>query len=391
MNYLYITCQDLPQHSMTINFWTSITKEPLSLVLNHGDRQETFTLILQTQFPKNKALYSLSLNNLHPNTNYTFEIFEKDTPITPLRTFKTLPNDDSSIEVLIAGDFEPTAAAYLLGKMAAKQNPDLIIFGGDYPRISLLKSWERWIKIVSETFRIENRIIPMALTLGNHEISKLSKKATYFFRIFPAYKPDTSYFSIQLSKQAKAYLLDTSHLHPHDGIQLEWLEQTLIQDTNIPIKLAIYHVPLYPSVRFTSKNLAYYFLVLLFTLLLQINWIPSLFSKKSLLGRKLWEPLFIKYGILAGFEHHEHALKRTKPIRNSQKHPEGIVYFGDGGFGCKRRFFPIQRLWHNYFAKTKWRTHFFWKVGIKGNKINYQAINKKGQTIDSYNQEIPPS
>ena len=44
-------------------------------------------------------------------------------------------------------------------------------------------------------------------------------------------------------------LLDSGHTHPVGGQQAEWLKNTLEAREKIPYKIAIYHVPAFPSVR----------------------------------------------------------------------------------------------------------------------------------------------
>ena len=45
------------------------------------------------------------------------------------------------------------------------------------------------------------------------------------------------------------FLLDTGHISPHGGEQAAWLDAQLSVQRNVPNKFAVYHVPLYPSVR----------------------------------------------------------------------------------------------------------------------------------------------
>lgn len=78
----------------------------------------------------------------------------------------------------------------------------------------------------------------------------------------------------------------------------------------IPHVFPVYHVPAFPSVR-------------------------SFSNQTSAAIRRNWVPLFERFGIKVAFEHHDHAYKRTVPIREEAIDPErGIVYFGDGAWGA---------------------------------------------------------
>src|SRR5690606_5922188 len=48
-------------------------------------------------------------------------------------------------------------------------------------------------------------------------------------------------------------------------------------------------------------------------------------------------PLFEKYNVDIVTESHDHALKRTLPIREGGPHEHGITYIGDGGLGVPLR------------------------------------------------------
>lgn len=53
--------------------------------------------------------------------------------------------------------------------------------------------------------------------------------------------------------------------------------------------------------------------------------------------RDSWLPYFDQYNLTFGFENHDHAYKRTKPMRNSVPDPTGTIYVGDGAWGVPPR------------------------------------------------------
>jgi hypothetical protein len=60
-------------------------------------------------------------------------------------------------------------------------------------------------------------------------------------------------------------------------------------------------------------------------------------GKINHLIREHWCPLFDEYGVQLAFEHHDHAYKRTYPIRKGTVDPRGVVYLGDGAWGVTVR------------------------------------------------------
>jgi len=81
-----------------------------------------------------------------------------------------------------------------------------------------------------------------------------------------------------------------------DGTQAEWLEgqlKELSENPSIRWKTALYHVPMWPSVRSESDSAV-------------------------TATRAAWSPIFDKYQLHIGFENHDHSYKRTKPIRDQK-------------------------------------------------------------------------
>lgn len=73
---------------------------------------------------------------------------------------------------------------------------------------------------------------------------------------------------------------------------MTWLEDKLSVN-NRPNKLAVYHVPLYPSFRPYDTAL-------------------------SAEMREKWGPVFDKYSLTVALENHDHDYKRTKPLKNGE-------------------------------------------------------------------------
>jgi hypothetical protein len=119
----------------------------------------------------------------------------------------------------------------------------------------------------------------------------------------------------------------------------------------------VYHVPAFPSFR-------------------------ALNDLSVLAGRKHWVPVFEKHQLPIVFENHDHNYKRTFPIQNGQKHPQGVVYLGDGSWGVLVTGIAKDGdRW--YLEKTEPVNHFI-LARLTGAGAQFEAISLKGDTIDRH-------
>ena len=344
-----------------------------------------------------RQIFSFFLDHLEEDTKYYFIIGNAKIGYSKEKCFKTLSRNKTCYRFIEGGDWEITKEAEKLAKIAASYNPEAIWLGGDYPRnISSLNEyaqWDMWLDIYEKhMITKDNCLIPLILAIGNHEVvggyNQTKKNSPFFFSYFPQNPNDISYFSKKFGEKVVLFVLDSGHISPHNGTQKIWLEENLKKHKDCTIKMAMYHVPLYPSVRFIKKTKFYYFCHWLLTLSNTKNPAARLFSLQSQQGRKSWLPLFDAFHLTAAFEHHDQTLKRTKPLKNNQIHNQGTVYFGDGGWGASFHVPPIQSYFSPIFAKTLGYISFFWMIDINEDTITYRAINTKGQTLDKYHQII---
>ena len=121
--------------------------------------------------------------------------------------------------------------------------------------------------------------------------------------------------------------------------------------------IPVYHIPAYPSVRdFTGPR-----------------------SKDV---RNYWLPLFEEHNIKLAFENHDHAYKRTFPIRRNEINDKGIVFVGDGAWGVRiREVHNVDSTW--YLNKALSQRHFV-LLTIQGSHQQLTTINEEGQVIDTY-------
>jgi hypothetical protein len=96
-------------------------------------------------------------------------------------------------------------------------------------------------------------------------------------------------------------------------------------------------------------------------------------------------PLFERHGVRLAFENHDHAYKRTHPLRGGARAPDGIVYLGDGAWGAPLRVIGQESggtpPW--YLERGESRRHFI--LGeIRGAKRHFIMVDEFGEVFDEY-------
>jgi hypothetical protein len=199
--------------------------------------------------------------------------------------------------------------------------------------------------------------IPMVLAIGNHEVrgGMTPTNARFYLKYF-AQAGERSYYARTFGKNLAMVLLDSGHLSKHDGEQAGWLDAQLTAHRNYPHRMAVYHVPLYPSHRAYDGG-------------------------GSVEGRKAWLPIFDKHQLTVAFENHDHTFKRTPLMRANQPDPQGTLYLGDGCWGMGAR--TVDKELRPYLAKAASIQHF-WCLDVTRRRVEYRAVNKAGQIFDVY-------
>lgn len=407
IRYIYLTWQKDTSTTITINAHNFSPSKDIKIFYDTESRkndpsQYRYKNSNEGQktscFPDGRYLHRLELSRLDPNQTYYFIIGNEKFGFSEEKKFSLIPNTEKTLHFVQGGDWEVSDEAIGITRQAALQNPMAALIGGDYPcwasNISDYKKWDAWLDMYCENMLSpEGKLIPMILAIGNHEVEQnfnsSLKKIPFFLELFPQDPQGKTYFSRRLGAHTVLFVLDSGHAANHEGEQTKWLENEMEQSKEIPIKLAMYHIPIYPSVRFSSKDLAYHAFYQLLSIRGDGDVAMRMFSPLSEKGKNFWLPVFDKYHLTAAFEHHDHALKRTFPLFKDSIHPKGSVYLGDGGWGCQLQYPAIQAYFRPYFAKTMSKVHFFWDVFIFDNKsIQYRALSKRGEVYDEYIQDI---
>jgi len=381
---LYLTWQRSPESTMTI-FW-------ITGFDNHDDRMEyrregdgrwiaatgTHTLLPSEHSPH--LLHSIELINLQADTEYLFRIGRYANKYK----FRTAPATlTESIHFVVGGDIyhDSIESFRETNRVAAKTNPLFAIVGGDIAyaddkAASFIPNWaqsffnpltnqkiDRWLIWLTawknDMVAPDGRLIPLLPVIGNHDTNgrfdQTPAQAPFFYSLF-AMPGQQGYNVLDFGDYLSIILLDSGHTHSVGGPQTVWLENALRQRNHIWNKMAVYHVPAFPSVRPFNYDVS-----------MQI--------------RKNWVPLFEKYHLTMAFEHHDHAYKRTFPLRDGQIDLSGVVYMGDGAWGVHDPRKPDTQRW--YIANSASSRHFI-SAAIHPDRREITAISFDGKVLDEF-------
>lgn len=398
--HVYLTWKNDTSRTITVNIHSTL--EDLDLVYDENSNEElSYRCHVQNKgvfFEEaNRYIHHIELTDLKPGTLYYFKIADKFKPLTAEKKFRTIEENSSSYLFVQGGDWELTEKGQKLAQLASKMDPVCVLLGGDYPKgvesLSDYPKWDKWLDVYTKNMiTTEGCLIPLVLAIGNHEVvgsfDQTPDKALFYYRYFPQNDSGKSYFSKGFGKNIRLFVLDSAHSESYDGLQKQWLEEDLQAYSTIPVKWAMYHVPIYPSVRFQKDHFLYRMIAAATRSIGYRDVGVKLISPYSERGLKHWAPLFDKYAITAAFEHHDQALKRTYPLKGGGIDPNGVVYLGDGGWGPQQHT-PLQKYTSSYLEKSLSHVPFFWLLEVTGTEVHYQAVSDSGYVIDSFHQVLP--
>lgn len=401
---LFLTWQNDPTTTMTID-WHTIDANRESVVSyrirNTDDDWTHATNVEHINFPWSKrTIHRVELTGLNPGTEYDFHFG----PGSKHYYFRTMPSTASKpIRIAVGGDtMHRQAWMEKTAREAMKYDIDFVVIGGDLAYADGLEpenqnhrdtqtpraenQWYSWFEAYKNTLIAEDfRVVPMLVSIGNHEVrggyyyrngrrpdgetwqdNNESKEiiAPYFFRLF-ASPGLPGYGVIDFSDYLSIVLLDTDHVNPIEGQQTNWLETVLRERINVPHVFPVYHVPAYPSVR---------------------HYMDDTMVKI----RQHWIPVFERYGILMAFENHDHAYKRTHPIKDGRVSANGIVFVGDGSWGTVTREIGSRQDYEAwYIDEAKSERHAI-IVTIHGTHRHMITVNEHGKIIDEFPRTPKP-
>jgi hypothetical protein len=368
---LYLTWMHDPTSTMTIQ-WHTVSSDPHSEVFYRKTNGETEWKSKEGTYaplPKTDLyIHTVELDELASGEEYTFRLKGKK----EVYRFRTLSSNLSQpLRFVVGGDaYFYFSVLSRMNERIAACNPDFVVVGGDIAytngrrAIFKGKGWElnRWRTFLKQWKRqmvtSDGRLIPILPVLGNHDVkgSMLSLNQQHhflFYELFALAEKGVPYRVVDIGKDLSLFLLDSGHSFHVNGMQSKWLEEVLSQRENMRYKMAAYHIAGFPSVYPYQ-------------------------SASARLIRKNWSPLFERYHLNIAFEHHNHAYKRTFPIRKGKINPNGVVYMGDGSWGVSPR--KPKKLW--YLANAA-QANAVCLVTLTQEQALVEAINIEGKVIDS--------
>ncbi|HKP15903.1 MAG TPA: metallophosphoesterase [Gemmatimonadaceae bacterium] len=267
-----------------------------------------------------------------------------------------------------------------MNRIAAARDVDFVLLGGDLaysngdPR--LVAREEAWYETVTRTLVTrDRRLIPVIAAIGNHEVfsSRDTTEATArmmretgvrlgdspYYKALHAHARERQYSVIDVGDYLSLVLLNTAHTAPVQGAQTEWLRDALGQRSTVPYVFPIYHVPGYPSVRAFEGN-------------------------TSALVREHWSPLFERFGVRVAFENHDHAYKRTVPIKGGRRDSTGVVYIGDGAWGAVPRPIGREHAQPAWYLETAKSTNHAIFVTLNARTARFEMVDTAGVRFDTY-------
>lgn len=326
-------------------------------------------------FPYTESIMFRShLQGLKPDTEYEFR-FEasKQYPETRIYSFRTMPAKlDRPLRFAFGGDMGVTKEAFKVSHAVMTHDPDFILIGGDlaYTNAAPTAVTQElaWLKLLKDCFiSPSGRLTPILAAIGNHETANSKdyssahplEKASYYYVEFP-FPGIPAYGAIDFGNYMSIIMLE-AHTIEIGGVQTEWLAKALEARKDVPYVFPVYHVPQYPVYR-------------------------DFEGEWSAAQRKHWGPLFEKYGIRVAFENHDHAYKRTYPLRDGKVVSDdlGITYIGDGAWGVQTRPVKADR-W--YLAKALQENYFgiaTLEPSQNGKGQSFRMYNADNKLIDSY-------
>ncbi|MGH9312394.1 MAG: metallophosphoesterase [Vicinamibacterales bacterium] len=253
----------------------------------------------------------------------------------------TLPQKEGSLKFAVIGDSGTGGSAqYEVAKRMAEAHAlfpfELVLmmgdnlYGSERPQ-DYEKKFERPYKPLLDAK------VKFYASLGNHDdreqrMYKLFNMGGELYYTFKAPEQDVRFFALEST-------------YP-DRRQMEWLEREL-KSSGEDWKIVFFHHPIYSSGGRHGSSLDL---------------------------RQRLEPLFIKYNVSAVLAGHEHFYERIKP-------QNGILYMTSGGAAKLREgnIRPNSPLTAKGFDDDN---HFV-LMEIEGDEMYFQAISRRGETVDS--------
>ena len=251
----------------------------------------------------------------------------------------TLPNKDDSVRFLVIGDTgtgtkqQHELADVMVRYRQAFPYEFVLMMGDNMYGGEKADDFKKKFEDVYKSLLDEK--VKFYASLGNHDDSNQRFYENFNMRGEEFYR---------LKKGNVAfYALNSNYM---DKRQVKWLEEELAKDAS-EWKIAFFHHPPYSS---GGKH------------------------GSSSGVREVVEPIFLKYGVNAVFNGHEHFYERLKPQK-------GIYYFISGAGGKLR---PGDVKDNSPLTEKAYdKDMSFMLLEIAGDEMHFQVITRTGETVDS--------
>lgn len=318
------------------------------------------------------SIHGVELLGLAPAADYEFRFASLPT----VYKFRTAPADlGQPLRFVEGGDvYYSRKVLDPINALAAKFEPAFAVLGGDlaYSHTNNVEQTDRWVDYfaswMENAVTPSGRHIPMLVAIGNHEVAgnwgQTPEQAVSFYKLFPL-PGRPGYAALDFGNYLSLILLDSGHTAPVAGAQTTWLKSALAARSQVPHVFPAYHVTAYPSFRVGETNASGRI-----TFQIQTNWCP----------------VFDQFRLPLVFEHHDHAFKRTFPLRAGHVDPLGTVYLGDGAWGVDPRPPKLgPATW--YLAKAAAVRHFY-VVTLYAEARHVLAVDENGRVFDELYQRV---
>ncbi len=308
------------------------------------------------------------LTRLEDATTYEVKLTPGDGNAPRIRTLRTASKTlTPDFKFVTGGDMYHTIELLdAMNAQAGAQKPLFALLGGDlaYANGRNEKRWINWIDswtthaVFQDSDTATKRMIPMVVTIGNHEINgsrqpRPKSSAKFFYSLFEL-PSGLSRYAIDFGNYLSIILLDSGHSQPVSE-QTPWLAGALQSRAKFPYLFICYHKPTYgTSVKEPNMNV-----------------------------RNEWVPLFEKNRVDIVFENDHHVYKRSKLLyENKENRERGVLYIGDGAWGTRVRKVNDKKTRKLGYLEHWESTNHLISVKLTKEEIRLQSTEANGQIFD---------
>lgn len=171
-----------------------------------------------------RTVHSVLLDQLQPGTRHYYRVLSSQDAASTVYHFRTMPDEPSPLRFIVGGDMGIDEHARQLQSVAAAQDPQFALLGGDLAYSNgnwdHADRWDRWLDhwdslMVTST----GDQIPIVSAIGNHEVrggyAGTEQDAGLYLRYLP--QSSKTFYDRQLGPHVALLVLDSGHLASHDG------------------------------------------------------------------------------------------------------------------------------------------------------------------------------